>query len=127
MWTYLYMHAYTHACTHIHVHIYICVYTDSRNYGLGKNVNKWKHTTILLTNILLYLSPVFYYCNDSWEAQGVLMSALGTIITYLAGFPERYFPERFDILGASHQFFHIFALSAHVFEFMFLYKVSKRI
>ena len=107
--------------------IYTCLYTDSKIYGLGTNVNKWKHTTILLTNILLYLSPVFYYCNDSWEAKGVLLSALATMISYLSGFPERYYPERFDILGASHQFFHIFVLSAHVFEFMFLYKVSKRI
>jgi adiponectin receptor len=39
----------------------------------------------------------------------VLTYGLGAII-YAHRFPEKYFPSKFDYLGASHQIWHLFVL-----------------
>ncbi|ORY87980.1 putative membrane protein [Protomyces lactucae-debilis] len=52
--------------------------------------------------------------------QGILYIT-GAVI-YACRVPERFFPGRFDILGASHQIFHVFVVLAGVSHFIGLLK-----
>jgi adiponectin receptor len=40
-----------------------------------------------------------------WILGGVLY--IGGAVIYMMRFPERFFPNKFDILGSSHQIFHL--------------------
>lgn len=50
--------------------------------------------------------------------------ALG-IVFYISRFPERLFPGRFDLLGASHQFWHIFVVLAAYATYSGLLDISE--
>ena len=47
---------------------------------------------------------------------------------YAARVPERWFPERFDVWGSSHQIFHVlilFAAGSHLVGLLRAYEFSK--
>lgn len=49
---------------------------------------------------------------------------IGGALIYAFRFPERYFPKRFDLLGSSHQIFHVAVIAGcaiHFNESMELY------
>jgi len=65
------------------------------------------------------LTPLLYACLQPTEKQIYfskfrIMDYVGGGLVYLAGgilyarkFPEKYYPKTFDIIGSSHQLFHI--------------------
>lgn len=56
----------------------------------------------------------FYYGNINWNtfwpmAHSYIAAAIGLLVKELK-LPEKWYPYRFDIFGASHQLFHVIAL-----------------
>jgi predicted membrane channel-forming protein YqfA (hemolysin III family) len=61
---------------------------------------------------------IYYFKNESdifYLAQ--FISALLAAILYVSHFPESIFPGRFDMIGSSHQIFHLAAFSTTWFQF----------
>lgn len=96
-------------------------------FGHGEGVDKSKHVIHMLSSVVLYLVPVVYtmvrtsdlliYCISC----AIIMTLALTAIVYLSGFPERYHPVTFDVVGASHQWVHVGVVVAHVLEFFLVY------
>ena len=51
------------------------------------------------------------YYNTKPLLLGCILYAAGALI-YLSAYPERWKPKKFDIIGASHQIFHVCVLMA---------------
>lgn len=45
---------------------------------------------------------------------------------FAAGFPEKWFPNTFDYSFFSHPLMHVFAVVAHVLEYMFVWELHQR-
>lgn len=45
---------------------------------------------------------------------------------FAAGFPEKFFPGVFDLVGFSHQLMHVAVLVAHVLEYLFVWQLHQR-
>lgn len=42
---------------------------------------------------------------------------IGGALLFVARFPERYFPRTFDLLGSSHQIFHVAVIAGAAIHF----------
>lgn len=42
---------------------------------------------------------------------------IGGALLFVARFPERYFPKKFDLIGSSHQLFHLAVLGGAAIHF----------
>ena len=96
-----------------------------KHCGLGHDVNKRKHVTNLVGVVLIYLAPVVWGSITHTGAVrhlgiGIVSCLLVSMLIYLSSFPEKYYPNTFDIYGASHQLLHIGVITAHVLEFFFI-------
>jgi adiponectin receptor len=97
----------------------ISAFKTSKLTEIGSRTDKKKHVLMFLINVLSYLAPIVYKIQMC-ESQAILACIGCALMIYITGFPERIYPERFDIIGASHQWMHIFVLLAHVFEYYFV-------
>jgi hypothetical protein len=43
---------------------------------------------------------------------------------YALGFPERYFPFVFDLIGSSHQLMHLGVIGVHIVDYRFVWDMS---
>jgi len=57
----------------------------------------------------------------SWYG-GTILYLIGAVM-YATATPERFFPKRFDIIGSSHQFFHMLINLALAIHFRAGYKL----
>lgn len=46
---------------------------------------------------------------------------------FASGFPEKYVPGVFDLIGFSHQLMHVAVIGAHVLEYLFVWKLHQDI
>ncbi|CCH59641.1 hypothetical protein TBLA_0B08255 [Henningerozyma blattae CBS 6284] len=62
----------------------------------------------VITGLYIYGPKVVYYkINIPMVIASVLCYIVGTLI-YVFKIPEKFYPGRFDLVGSSHQLFHIF-------------------
>lgn len=59
-----------------------------------------------------------------WMAIMATLNIVGAML-YVARFPERWFPYRFDLLGSSHQIFHVLVFAAAVAHYVGLVKAMR--
>ncbi|VDL99614.1 unnamed protein product [Schistocephalus solidus] len=57
------------------------------------------------------------YCESSvfWSLQ--MLSCCAAVVFYLSRIPERFYPGKFDVIGHSHNFFHIFSLFGLYYQY----------
>lgn len=93
-------------------------------YGLGCNTNHGAHVRCLLDIVAIYMTPVIagVFVNPScFPCVLAIVVSLGLgAIVYLSGFPERFFPRKCDIYGASHQLMHVAIIAAYIAEHRFV-------
>ena len=103
----------------------------------GEALDKANQAMFVGSIVLVYFFPVCYQAiTDAIQqrkitapigaALGVFVSLFVGAFTYAKSFPELYFPEKFDILGNSHQIMHVGVATAHISEFIFILDLAKR-
>jgi len=81
---------------------------------------------------LIHALWLFGISNQYLYRPFLLFLAMGTlyvvgVFVFIARFPERLFPGKFDIWFHSHQFWHLFVLSAAIVHYAFsvsLWRIS---
>jgi adiponectin receptor len=61
---------------------------------------------------------------------GVFLSLLLGAAAYATSWPEKQYPETFDLVGSSHQIMHVCIAAAHIFEAVFVihtFRKNKRV
>ena len=76
--------------------------------------------------VICYMSPIVYWSIENGECfhlTAISLSIIAGGTLFATGFPERYMPGRFDLIGTSHQWMHLFALIANLVEWSFVINV----
>ena len=61
-----------------------------------------------------------------WLVSQGLLYTIGAAL-YAARVPERWYPGRFDVVGSSHQIFHVLVVTAAVVHLIGLLKAADRV
>jgi len=98
---------------------------------------RWARTTVFLSLGLTGVVPVMHALHIHgmaiFEEMGLAWLLLsGTMyitgaVLYATQTPERFFPGKVDLLGASHQIFHIFVVLAALAHYISIYKAYQHV
>lgn len=96
----------------------------------GQALERSGHAVCIASIVLVYFFPLVYQAYKDVAnleittavgcATGVFLSLLLGGTVYANNFPERYYPETFDLVGSSHQLMHVGITIAHALEYIFL-------
>ena len=96
-----------------------------------EQLNKVRHTLLIASVVMIFILPMIYKSITS-EFGYIQISTIGTIISLLTGaivyaknIPESLCAEKFDILCNSHSIMHLCLIAAHVFQFIFIFTLTK--
>lgn len=98
-----------------------------RRYGLQQMKDRIGLTWLVLQGLLYVLGAGIYAVSVVGSSIGILQGRPSNT-GWQARIPERFEPGRFDILGSSHQIFHVlilFAATAHLLGLIRAYEHAK--
>lgn len=65
-----------------------------------------------------YWPLVQYFMTPVYFVMGMGALYIIGVLIFIARFPEKYFPGRFDLLGSSHNIWHFFVLAAAISHYI---------
>jgi adiponectin receptor len=112
------------------VSLCLCIHSIYTLYQKSIHNNQQRILLHFIGSIVIFNIPIVYSIFKQSESAivfaciGIIVCMTLTAIVYTKAFPEKYFPNTFDIFGASHQLMHVGLIIVHVLQFFVIYRLS---